>query len=428
MKSLILFCFLILNLAGLTQTNCPYYDKYIRIGDSILEKKGKADFKAAIYSYSTAMLHCPDSAQKARKKILEVFNAIEKLKTKAEHAEKISKDALAETVKAKAETQTALGKANKLIDAFYFYDGKFALAVKEIADRYGRQSKVIYVKRYGFINKQGDEVIKYKYEKAEQFDYTGFARVKGKDENKKVTDYLIDTAGKEYRVAYKLTELKKDIIALDLGGQELHNFPEEILEQTQLQILLLNQTFLQILPAKIGQLKALQTLDLSSYQLSVLPPEVGQLNILQTLNLSYNRLNVLPREILQLKALKNLDLSHNELNVFPPGIEQLSTLKSLNLSSTGITDLPTEIGQLKNLQMLDLSNNRSFLFTVLPPEIGRLESLQTLDLSNNLFKSLPSEIGQLKNLKTLNLKRNTISEKELQRIHKLLPECTILVD
>ncbi len=60
--------------------------------------------------------------------------------------------------------ENTIKTSQKIIDAFYFYNGKFALAFKD--------------GKYGFINKQGNTVIEYKYDNAISFDReTGLAKV-----------------------------------------------------------------------------------------------------------------------------------------------------------------------------------------------------------------------------------------------------------
>ena len=73
---------------------CPYFHKYIQQGDAEMKKDSIVNFEAAINAYSIAMLHCPDKAETARQKIIEVFKAIEKLRTAAEQAGKRMADAL----------------------------------------------------------------------------------------------------------------------------------------------------------------------------------------------------------------------------------------------------------------------------------------------------------------------------------------------
>jgi len=108
MKNILFLVFLIGQLTIAAQSNCPYYKKYIAKGDAELKKGSKADFEAAIDAYSTAMLHCPDSAEVARGKILAIFKAIEKLKTEAEKAKKQAQVALAQVKDEQEKTKVAL--------------------------------------------------------------------------------------------------------------------------------------------------------------------------------------------------------------------------------------------------------------------------------------------------------------------------------
>jgi hypothetical protein len=97
-------------------------------------------------------------------------------------------------------------------------------------------------------------------------------------------------------------------------------------------------------------------------------------------------------------------------------------LKILRLPHNRIAHLPPEIGELKHLGELDLGDNQ---LTALPAEIGELENLEELDLSDNQLTHLPPEIGKLKKLKYLHLGGNPLSQKEKDKIKRLLPRCKI---
>lgn len=117
-----------------------------------------------------------------------------------------------------------------------------------------------------------------------------------------------------------------------------------------------------------------------------------------------------------------IDLEFNNLSALPGSIGKLQNLKIFYLSENQLAVLPDSIGQLKNLKKLCLSGNQ---LTALPESIGQLQKLERLHLSYNKLTALPDSIGQLKKLERLYLKRNPISESELDRINKLLPNCNI---
>ena len=94
----------------------------------------------------------------------------------------------------------------------------------------------------------------------------------------------------------------------------------------------------------------------------------------------------------------------------------------LDLSYQKLEKLPKEIENLNNLQRLSLWRNH---LKALPREIGKLNNLQRLELGGNQLKALPKEIGNLKNLKKLYLRNNKLSEKEKEKVKKLLPKCEI---
>ena len=174
----------------------------------------------------------------------------------------------------KQRADSALALASKLVRTIYFYDGKFALSVREIFGDY----------KYGFVNKEGDVVINYKYDQAEQFDRnTGFAKVKRTNNNSHLINFLIDTTGKEYQLAFDRLGLNEFVTAVDLSYQGLNKIPETVVNNTQLQILILNANHIKRLPSAIGQLTALQTLYLSGNKLVTLPSAIGQLEALQSL-------------------------------------------------------------------------------------------------------------------------------------------------
>jgi len=453
---------ILLTVAANAHAQCDQFDNLLKKGDAYLKGK-KPNYQEAINAYTAAILACSDRASEAQKRIANMVNDINRLKENALTAERkattaqketeaalLRSDSLyevadaerkrataaeeiarkeAETTKSvladleiqKALTDSALQKAEKLINAFYFYGDRFALAFKD--------------DNFYFIDKNGDPVEKLgEYEKAEQFDETGFAKVIDQSNG-----YLLDTFGIAYSVAFTRADLKSDITALDLRSQQIKNFPIEVLQYEQLKVLILNREYDKksklTLPHNIEKLTQLKSLQLAYCQLSSLPVEIGQLKNLQSLDLGGNELSNLPAEIGQLKNLQSLHLSSNELSNLPAEIGQLNNLQFLEIRGAlfndfggegiiirGIIELPVEIGQLKNLQTLGLSFNR---LSALPPEIGELKNLQALDLSFNRLSALPPEIRSMKSLKELDLEDNPFSADYIEQLRKDMPWCEI---
>ncbi|MFN0214819.1 MAG: hypothetical protein ACKVT2_11235 [Saprospiraceae bacterium] len=351
--------------------SCPQYNAFMEQGKAFFEKgifdKALIEFQAA----QVAARICNCNSSTPSEYILKVFKGIQQQKEtaitaqkRAEKAEKNTKAALSETEEAKNKAQAALQKADKLIKAFYFYADRFALA-------YGARNgpNIFY-----FIDKNGDEVPKLgRWQKAEQFDDRGFAKVKKEGDE---GNFLLDTIGKVYPVAYDVNNLGPEMTALDLSGKQLTLIPPEVFQHLQLEVLLLNNNNLDSLPAQIGELKNLTDLNLNSNHLSTLPAQIG--------------------------ALKNLTF--------------------LSLSWNNFTNLPAQMEKLKNLADLDLSDNQ---MTGLQAQIGDLKNLTLLHLSGNLLTSLPAQIGELKNLTYLELAHNPFPDEVLEKTKQLLPNCTI---
>lgn len=244
------------------------------------------------------------------------------------------------------------------------------------------------------------------------------------------------------------TDLDPEYIDIQRVSNPLHVFPDEILELTNIESIILDHNLIDSLPKSINQLKKLRHLslsgnnlryiepgfgpehlniiDLSNNQLTELPESIGSMVNLQVLGLKWNKLQALPSSIGKLTALKELNVSGNELNTIPQSIGDLKLLESLELSSNkidtlfysfgeleGLTTLdlsyneleyfPTEITQLSGLSYLSLENNLLSHKTQIPESFGNLSSLEYLDLGSNLFSYLPNSIYKLAKLKQFHL-------------------------
>jgi len=380
------------------------FNVYLQQGKNFYSK---SEYFSALERFDLAYEFAKNNNEKGEARIWK-----NKSRKKIKFLQRELKNALIEAEKKKRDAIEANEKAQKIINAFYFYDNKFALAYNGA--------------RYGFIDKLGNIKIPYYYQDASPFKMqTGFASVTRENIN-----YLIDTSCTEYMLAEDVDKLSSAVFAIDLSNQEKNEIDSEIFNYQQVKILILhtnqirkvgpdikklsNVFFIDLrwndlrsLPAEIGSLGKLEKLILYSNELTALPKELGNLQNLKVLNVWRNKLIEIPREIGNLKQLKLLDVGNNEIRYIPSEIGNLTELEILQLNSNQFRDLPNNIVKLRNLKLLDLGWNN---LTEIPPEIYKLVKLEKLSLEKNQITSLPLEIGDLVNLKQLRLDYNKISK------------------
>ncbi|MCP4438786.1 MAG: hypothetical protein GY810_07565 [Aureispira sp.] len=324
----------------------------------------------------------------------------EKLEAEQKRREELER--LLENVKKEQnKAARAMSKNQKIVDAFYFYEGEVALA-------YNRGL-------YGFIDKNGNIVIDFRYKKIEPFnEETNYAKAvkDGYTEN----FYLIDTEDNEYKLAEGLDDLDGTTQALELYAQLMvlairqepifapNSDTSKIFDFPQIEILDLRGNQLGRQPKCLDylvQLPRLKSLNLRGNQLDFLPKSVGDLSNLTYLNLSLNSsLESFPECVTQLSKLEILDFSDSQLEDLSESFGQLQSLRKLNLSDNCLEELPESFGQLQNLAKLKLNSNE---LQVLPESFGQLRSLKELYLNFNKLQVLPESFGQLSNLRLLEI-------------------------
>ena len=102
--------------------------------------------------------------------------------------------------------------------------------------------------------------------------------------------------------------------------------------------------------------------------------------------------------------------------------DEMRNLKKLYLDDMELTSLPESIENLTNLEWLHLGYNK---LETLPDSIVNLKNLEKLWLYQNKLTSLPEDMDKLTNLNYLVLHNNPISDEEIERIKKLLPNTDI---
>ncbi|TAE01625.1 MAG: hypothetical protein EAZ97_03170 [Bacteroidetes bacterium] len=266
--------------------------------------------------------------------------------------------------------------------------------------------------KFYFADEKGNKIAKLgEWDKAEPFSYCvgDFAEVQKDNKN-----YLLDTLGNFYQVAYKLEDLGPKIKALVLKNKQLNSFPKEILTHNQLEILILNGYY-----------------DFGHSKFKTLPSEIRKLSNLKYLELLYGELDSLPSQIGKLKNLQSLDFDLNKLSFLPSQIGELKNLQRLDLNKNQLTFLPSQIRELKNLKELWLNGNPLSVAEI-EKALLLLPQLETLYLGDLGLSSLPNAVLELKKLKILVFNNyfmarnpNNFSAEEQKRIRKLLPNCEV---
>jgi len=180
----------------LGQNNCPQYPSLIADADTQLQKERYIE---ALNLLSAAREYCPTKSKEIDIKIQSVVKAIEDKKVEAEQAKR-------QAIKEKEAAIAAKRKVNKVLSKIYFYSDHFGLSY---------DGNAIYgLGGYGFIDRQLNTKIDFKYQEALPFDETGFAKVKRQvGMNNKY--FLIDTFGVEFSLATDIEHLTEGITALD---------------------------------------------------------------------------------------------------------------------------------------------------------------------------------------------------------------------
>lgn len=442
---------------GFIQTSlaqCPKYDLLMDLGNSFLKRGEPEEALIEFQAAQIAARECGLVADQPAAAIKKVFDELKAQRDNAIKAQKLAQTAqeelqaqikradfeaeesrsaknealLAKTIaeKARAEsdsaraiaelekekTNAALQKADKLINAFYFYQNKFALAYKG--------------NKFGFIDKKGDVIIPYKYDEALPFnEITGLALVRVNN-----IEYFIDTTGKEFQNIKNIDFINSNSKSIDLNGLGLKKLPDLSVCRDLQFLWLVGNRLNGSINQEIGA-RRIKKLDISANELSDIPhwvtslEDLEYLNLrsnqiqnvaanncfslfeLRVLNLSYNQIDYLPNSVANLRKLERLDLSNNLLRDIPSTICDLTELKVLQLNSNSISRLPDCIGKLTKLSQIEINSNK---MESLPDSIGLLKDLEALDLSFNALKDLPGSFSNLKELRFLDLSYNQLFE------------------
>lgn len=164
-----------------------------------------------------------------------------------------------------------------------------------------------------------------------------------------------------------------------LEENQFTTFPEVLLTLPRLQRIWLDNN--QISSLSTLESRTLQSLSMVNNSLNVMGGLVSCV-FLQVLLLNNNFIQIVPPEIKQLIILKKLHLNNNKITFLPEEIGELKYLEELHLRENLLSSLPLKIGNLNRLRSLDLYNNK---LAYLPVSIGHLSQLEYCNLKKNQF-------------------------------------------
>jgi Leucine-rich repeat (LRR) protein len=196
-----------------------------------------------------------------------------------------------------------------------------------------------------------------------------------------------------------LAEMK--LQSLNLVANPLAGFPAAVTRMATLEELIVTEAGLTSVPESIGALSSLTTLRLAGNKLESLPESIGDLARLTTLELDRNHLRALPASIGRLKSLRVLKIEDNPLEELPDAIGELPSLQSLELRRMPLRRVPDTLCGLAGLVALSLEKTEP---ASLPDSIGDIPNLKTLAVSHTpAMKSLPRGLARTRSLETLML-------------------------
>ncbi|XP_060661424.1 leucine-rich repeat-containing protein 58 [Drosophila nasuta] len=180
-----------------------------------------------------------------------------------------------------------------------------------------------------------------------------------------------------------------NIKILDLSSNAITQLPDAICQLPLVTLIVKNnlltnaslpKSLLSKLSGSSHGTSTLKELNLSGNQLTHFPEQVTELRQIKYLYLGGNKISSISKDIWKMQSLHVLSLGGNLINEVPETVGSLSQLQALVLCDNLIEHLPTSIARLKNLKSLLLHKNR---LKHLPKDIVALKNLTELSLRDN---------------------------------------------
>ncbi|CAD8132014.1 unnamed protein product [Paramecium pentaurelia] len=201
--------------------------------------------------------------------------------------------------------------------------------------------------------KQQKEEIKAKEDEKEKDLVTKLQKYGGIQQQNQISEKFINP-----QELKEIVEQAKISNLISIRNRGVTTIYEQILGLNNLQILIISNNKIQIIPQSIKNLSNLKVFHASCCNLQDhnIENEFFELTSLQELNMAKNQLSNIDR-FTTLSELVLLDLSNNEIFRIPQNIDKLNKLKLLSLRDNHLTYIPIQLQKLTALKKLYLDQN-----------------------------------------------------------------------
>ena len=184
----------------------------------------------------------------------------------------------------------------------------------------------------------------------------------------------------------------KNLLILDVSGNQLKNLPDSIIN-----------------------LKKLTTLMITDNKIEFIPKGLNNLS-LTDLRMSCNRITEIPKDIFKCYSLSRFQFSYNKIKEIPKGIENLKYLSIFQCEGNEIEEIPKEIIKNQQLQMIFIGDNKikEILF-----ELSSFPRLCYFSAWGNDIKNISLK-NLSKTMKSINISHNINLEVDLDEIKEIL--------
>ncbi|MCS6980982.1 MAG: leucine-rich repeat domain-containing protein [Flavobacteriales bacterium] len=212
---------------------------------------------------------------------------------------------------------------------------------------------------------------------------------------------------------------------LDLDNVFLEELPEALGHMPQLLILVSRRNRIKKINPGLARAGSLMYMELYGTALDSLPSSLSRLTRLELLRVGPNYADTLrlSPQLARLHSMRDLQFLDCNLYQFPEWITALPRLERLVLIRCQLDTVNVSLKHMSHLKAIDLSGNR---FRVLPRPLLDVPNLEYLGLRDNQLVELPEHLLFLRKLQTLDVRGNPIRPDNLRLLRLALPRCRIL--